>query len=135
MADQKQEEDFLLSLMLSCFLLVQPLLCGSSREGVAERSSEQSPIFDLDNDSENILSCFSGQVTNPYCPAFCALQTGHNTLACSNSPQRSTLAAAFEKSSSRDEDEHVRVCPQAREGAWKEHSRSEWGSFCFWQKV
>jgi len=27
MADEKQGEDFLLSLMLSCFLLVQALLC------------------------------------------------------------------------------------------------------------
>lgn len=45
------------------------------------------------------------------------------------------LAAAFEKVSSSGEDECVWVCLQAREQAWKEHSRSEQGSFWFWQKV
>lgn len=55
---------------------------------------------------------------------------------CAQSHQKGlTLAAAFEKSSSRGEDECVYVCLQAKEWVLKEQSCSERGSFCFWHKV
>lgn len=99
-------------------------MANQGREQQRDHLNKQSPIFGLDEGSKNVLSCFSGQVTNSYCPAFCAPWTSHHVLVCSKPWQRSHPGSCLWGQLHWGEDDCVFcvcVCLQARrEWAWKE---------------
>lgn len=136
----KARGSLFLPLTLSCFFEFK--LCyvaNQGREQQRDHLNKQSPIFGLDEDSKDVLPCFSGQVTNPCFPAFCAPRSSHHVLVCSKPQQvwpwqllslrRAPVGRGW-----------LCVCVwvfACRQGG-KEPGRSscsERGSFSFWQKV
>lgn len=92
-------------------------------------------MFDLDGYSENVLSRFSDQATNPYCPTFCATQTHHKKLAHLKCLQRArSHGCLWEELQQRRG--WLCVCwPADQEASLERAPSHEQGRFCFWQKV